>query len=1030
MSEYVQDFTSGSRPTQTSYLSPFTDSSAKKFVSPDAVENNSPTDSVDNSEHLVNLASGMRSLSLGAAALAALARDQIAGAMSGVFNVDGVLDPTTRKPTVQFNEEDVNTVQSRMIDVAGQTYSTVGDPTIRAQIARQIGNHVFNARHAVVPTRAEDMTVKTTNLMVPQIESAEVDLSKDKGATDNFFVGLTFNITAPDSSSLKLIRIFRAEVEDPIFTKPLALVSSNGMQRIQSFRGGKSQDQAAITAIRMNEMGVPNAASTLNYVNPFTGKRVSAVGDSRLLIPPPLSNQKSNPNLNVDHLPDALSHLDASVARNINVIYNLQNNPILGISSSFHTSSLTVGSGRVSGSWNPLIVDRSNKLLFREIAHFTPGGLTSRRVGAATEYYFEDTTVSYGGGYKYFIVTVDDKAVQSARSTVVDAVVEGLRVPPSPASVVSLIGTRSITLHASVADQLIEKFEIYRRDNDPNAATRALAQTISDQQGYSVNAALRTVSDNNFLLIGECFNSMKSGGTFIDGSAVPGRPYTYRVYAVDVFGNKSESPFQIDAYIPDLTQQYVALKTPSLLAEVDATTHKMKLTFSCDDRLVERLHLERRDLTIGENAFSVPQARSRIIMGFGRSPIKNRASMSGERLFNESAVDVWTGVFDNSGSQTFVDKTVQYDHIYQYRIFGDDRYGNRTSYSVSPPLMIVRHPFVNAPAQLSASVAIDANGFLQGTRIDWKSGTLDTSAGDQLGSQNNLADTAVRTLYQVQRRHGNEDRWLSFPLTSGTFFIDPIDAGSPAPPFRPPFVQQNQTYQYRVQAIQTGSFISNFTDPVSVFVGYDIAVPANFVLRTPATSVRPFYVMLNWDTQNNSGVVDRWEIERSGLSNIAAMQFNTQNPDAFATLSYEKFRTVYRESSRFSGQSTDNLTGSVNGLILVGTHYYMDTAVDFGNTYFYRIRAISPEGRVSDWSYRGIKITSAVFEQKYTPLISAQEKQDLVASQQPLTLQQMEKVGASSYSLTPVFARPDSVRISKKRYPRIYSRLNASEDDT
>ena len=1026
MSIYVRKFTTGSRPTQQWRQSPHTDSYAKKFVTNDSVENNAVTDSTNNAEHINQLASGMKVLSLGASTLAQQARAEIAAQMSGVFNVDGVQDPLTRKPTVQFNEEDVNSVQAKMINAAGAYYSNVSDPTIRDQILRQIGNHVYNSRHAFIPIRMEDMTVNTTNLVIPQIESAEVDIAKNKGATDNFYIGLMFNVPVSSSDTIRLIRIFRAEVNDPIYTRQLPVISSNGMQRLQSFRGSKSQDQAAVTALRMNEMGVPNAVSLLNYVNPFTGQRVSAVGTGELLIPPKLPNQKSNPNLDIDHLPDALSHLDASVAGNINVIYNLQNNPILGINLSVQTGSMVVGAGRAAGTFSPIIIDRGNKLEFKEVGQFTPGGLSPRRVGNLTEYYFEDSTVSYGGGYKYFVVTVNDKATQSARSAVVDAVVEGLRVPPRPLNVVTLIDDRSITLTMTSTDQLVEKFEIYRRDENPNAAQRAIAQTISDQEGYTVSAALRDIGSNRFLLIGECFNSMRSGGSFMDGSTIPGRPYTYRVYAVDIFGNKSESPFEIDAYIPDFNQQYIALKSPSLLAEVDANTHKMKLTFACVDPLVERLTLERRDVSTGEETFSVPQAPSRIIFGYGRSPIKNRASMSGERLFNQSQVDIWTGVFVNQGQQIFVDKTVQYDHIYQYRVYGEDRYGNKTSYVVTSPLMIVRHPFVNAPVSLETQVAVDGNGFLQGVQVSWKAGTLDVSAGDQLGSQVSLADTAVRTLYQVQRRHEGEDRWLDFSLTSGSMFIDPLNQGAPAPNFRPPYVEMNQAYHYRVQAIQTGSFISNFTQPSTVFVGYDVAAPDNFVLRNPAATTRPFYVMLNWDTRQNSGVVDRWQIERCAINNIAAAQLNTKNPAAFAALQYNTFRTVYRESSRFSGKSTDQLPGLINNVILVGSNYYMDTAVDFGNTYIYRIRAISPEGRISPWSYRGIKVTSATFEQKYQPLISEIDKTNLVASQQALTMFQSEKIGASSYSMLPGYARPSSMSVHT---PRWFARHNTVGDD-
>ena len=1012
MSEYIPKFTSGTRAAQEERVSSFTDSYAKKFITPDAVQNNSTTDSTDNAEHLVNLASGMRTLALGASALAQQAQIQIAAAISGVFQVDGEIDPQPQ-PAVEYTEDDVNSVQARLIDLAAQAYVNIEDPTTRDQVIRQIGQHVYNARHAFVPIREEDMTVRTTNNVVPVVESAEVDIDKNKGATDNFYVGLTFNLPASASDNISLIRIFRADIADPIYTRPLPTISSNGIQRLHSFRGVKN-DSVTAGVVQLDQNGVPNAVSLLNYVNPFTGQRVSAQGDQSLVVPNPLPNQKSSPNLDVSALPDALSHLDRSVASNINVLFNLQNNPVLGLTGSARQEALQVGRSRVSGSWYPLLIDASNKLEFREIGHFTPGGSNTRHIGGLLEYYYEDSTVTYGGGYKYFIVTVNDKAVQSARSSIIDVTVEGLRIPPKPTTVVPYTGDKFVTLMINATDQLIEKFEIYRMDPSPNAATQALAQTISDQQGFSIGSTMSNVNDNGFLHIGECFNSVKSGGTFMDSSATPGKVYTYRVYSVDVFGNKSEVPYEVEAFIPDLTQQYVALQKPALLAEVDSATHKMKLTFSCNDTLVERLNLERMDLTSGETTFSVPQARSRIIFGYGRSPIKNRPSMSGEMIFNPSAADVWSGVFDNSGPQSFIDLTVQYDHVYQYRIYGEDRYGNKTDYVISSPLMIVRHPFINEPTQLSASVSLDNTGFLQGVNVHWMPGTQDVSAGDLLGNQNALTSSLVRTLYQLQRRHTNEDTWQSFPLTAETSILDQMDEGLEAPKFRPPFLTINQSYQYRVTAIQTGSFISNYTDPVQVFVGYNVATPTNFTLRMPAATARPFYIMLNWDTPDNSGVVDYWEIQRCPINNIAAAQLNTQNPDSFAKLTYNPYRLVYSESSRFSSKATDSLqmTGSVNSLVLVGMHYFMDTAVDFGNTYFYRIRAVSPEGQQSAWVYRGAKVTSAAFEQKYMALISDDEKQELASSQLPLVPQQIQKLGVSSYSMVPPHAQPLSIKSS------------------
>jgi hypothetical protein len=393
--------------------------------------------------------------------------------------------------------------------------------------------------------------------------------------------------------------------------------------------------------------------------------------------------------------------------------------------------------------------------------------------------------------------------------------------------------------------------------------------------------------------------------------------------------------------------------------------------------------------------------------------------MSGEMMFNNNLVDVWTGVFNNTGQQqVFIDKTVQYDHIYQYRVYGEDRYGNKTSYVISPPTMTVRRPLVNAPVSLAATAIQKEDGSIKGVQINWMPGTLDVSAGDQIGSQNDLSNTAVRTLYQVQRRQEGDDRWLSFPLMSGTVMIDSIAGASPAPNFRPPYVESNTMYHYRVQAMQTGAFVSNFTEPVSVFVGYNVAAPSNFIIRTPSAFIRPFYVMLNWDTPTQTGVVDHWEIERAMMSNVASAQLNMSNPEGFAQLEYKPFRIVYREASRFSGASTDVLPGMVNGAIIVGTHYYMDTQVDFGNSCFYRMRAVSPEGQTSKWVYRGVKITSVAFEQKYQPLISDEEKKELIATGNPLMMAQTEKIGTSSYSIQPNYSRPRSAVVDRKWYER------------
>jgi hypothetical protein len=439
------------------------------------------------------------------------------------------------------------------------------------------------------------------------------------------------------------------------------------------------------------------------------------------------------------------------------------------------------------------------------------------------------------------------------------------------------------------------------------------------------------------------------------------------------------------------------------------------VTFGCNDGNVSAMKLERRDLTIGHAYFGTPDAPARLILGMQHSLRRN--SMVGERVFNQEAGTVWSGVYtnDNPNSQTvFIDYSTVYDHTYQYRIVGLDRYGNQTSYEVSKPVMVVRRPFINAPLNLSSSLEATADGEVGAVTISWTESNLDKAAEDLIGDQVALSSTQIRTLYQIERKKSGEEIWQRFPLISSTFFVDPSTAasGNIAPNYRPPYLDPNTNYLYRVQAVQTGAFISNFTQPLDVFVGFPVAAPSNFVLRTPAVYVRPFYAMLNWDTPARTGVVDRWEIQKAEVNNYAAARLNLKNVSDFANLQFLAFRTVYYEASRFYAAAYNTtFRGQVNKSILVGNHYYMDTAIDFGNTYVYRIRAISPQGQMSPWVYRGIKVTSNVYESKWVPTFTTVERQLMTQTFTPVVIGRATTFATrNTYSMQPSYSLPRSLK--------------------
>lgn len=992
----------------------------RKPVSIDPVSNNSSTESSKNSSVVANLGKSLTGMSVVAKAVAEVVRDQMREPEAAP--VPAVSPP--RGPLPFASERDV---MIRQKDLAEKVASVIEKAEVRLPsevISKTAIALVQSSRDVAAPAR-EKRDPPPLNRAVPEIEEVRVELGKGRGAVDNFYVTLLFNL--PDSmvNSVRSFRLFRAIVESPKFTRPLTTLSPAGISRLSSFRGRKNGD-ASQPQVEMELNGVPNSVSKLNYFDPLTRLRVSADDVGELQVPPPMRGQKISPDAQYSDLPPALAHLDKSVARDLNVIANVQKNPVYGFSVGTGDEGIRAGSSLnigtrlgekhhvdVASSTRSAEVVDDSALSFSEVGHASLMSLAPRRVGDTWEFELIDGAVSYGRAYSYFIVSVDKDALQSARSQIVTATVEGVRVPERPASVVAQIDQERVTLSITTEDQLVEKFEVHRLEDSVDRATSAVSLTIADSDGFVVSKKSRDMSQNKFLLIGECLNGVKVGAQLTDKTTLPGRHYTYRVYSVDVFGNKSESPFELEAYVPDLEQRFVDLHAPSILAEVDERSQKMRVTFRCDDENVQIIKIERRDLTIGQDIFSVPSSPARVVLGPGRIA-KGRLALSGERIYDTEREIAWNGVFgpEHGKDQTFVDPTSMIDHIYQYRVWGEDRYGNRSSFSLTRPTMLVRKPVVNSPVGLRAAFdPVNA-----GVAVSWSAGNIDKQADELIGNQTDLSESFVRTLYQLQRLKVGEEGWQNFPLMTGSSFFDPLvnkELGA-RPGFRPPYLDESQEYLYRVQAIQTGSFVSNFSSPVRVYTGVDVATPTNLSLKTPDFRQRPFYVAINWDTHEGSGVVDSWEIERAEVNNLAASKLNASDPSTFSDVKFEKFRTVYRESSRFSSKVADERDSSGSST-LTGEHYYVDQQVDFGNSYFYRVRAVSRDGSTSAWAYKGVRLTSDIFERKWISTLSDNERRELTSEMRPLVMGKgSRKQPKSSVSLQPEYSKPSSSRTSPR----------------
>ncbi len=621
---------------------------------------------------------------------------------------------------------------------------------------------------------------------------------------------------------------------------------------------------------------------------------------------------------------------------------------------------------------------------FRQIASFTPDSVRARRVGPWIELSYVDLGVSYGHSYSYFVSTVDRLMRESVRSQIVR--VEVVDVLP-PAGLIATITQpswheASLSFVPTSGSEFVEKVEVFRREAGAAPPDELETDVIAGPDGLSYSLATRTALPSDFVQVAEarCFPGL--GGHLVDPTVIPGRTYEYRLYAVDCFGNKQQVPTELslstrDPRLPD------APPAPSVEAAVDQASGFISVRIGVDDARATSVFLSRRDRTTRQVRFTDPGTPSHSV--FGQRSGRPVASLNAPSVGQSN--ELWNGFLRLEGtgsfrSATFVDKLSRRGRVYQYAAHCVDNRGCRSSEARSRTVEVTVEPRVDAPVGLRGTVAVSGS-HATGVALSWSEANVQQSGFDLLGSQDALADTSVRTVYQVQRR-SVDGRWEDFPLSSGTDFFDPLSS-DPPPAFRPAYPVLGRSYQYRVASLQTGSAYSSFCEPVDVTVEPPAPAPAAVDVTTNGLRVRPLLSVLSWDDPEPGTLVDGWEVERAAVNFLFYRGLRVDLDQS--ALSFERLGFVTLESSRASSRSAD---GTFSGARLLGRRFLLQ-AVSPGNVYVYRVRLVTRAGKRSEWSYATLSAVDDTVETRIRAALTSRQLEQLAAQQVALDASEVER---------------------------------------
>ncbi len=982
----------------------------RKFIAPQAGDVAREPSARSNADFQVITAAQMRGTASTAEAAAKIAREQLK-ALRDVERAATAEGRSTSGESVRASdliERDADAFRQAFLEhlLRVQDISYAGGSKSTERFLHAVADGIVVK--AAPPVVAE-AAATPTNAARPEIDYVKVLRSK-RGSTDQFVAEVKFTVRTKDLAreDVKAFRVFREtkpESSGGSNNNRLSLIGVHDIMATPLRTSARSALPFEVLQRNLEAAGVPNFLTDILPTDAFTGLRVpQATSNTSGSFAASGNTRNRTANVTADELVRSVlgivgsAGIDLSVARDMLSLRNvqLQNPSTIPITSLLETlggrAEFVDAMGKmglqhvrdaraVPTTENAL---QSFKNEFKEIAFVPVSRLRSRRVGSFTEFTYFDETVQYGRAYSYYVTSIDRETAESVRSRIVPASVEWL-IPPKKPRVDMAVDRHVVSFSIfSDPDDHVEKYEIYRRgvitsgeDERRNKGKSILA--VGGERGFVIEESNRAVVSNGFVQVGETLAARGRGGIFRD-VGVPGKTYSYRVYAVDVYGNKSQDPTEIEVFLDERGTRVRDSRAPTVTTDVDLRTNFVEITISHKDPLIVGFFLSRRDLTLCEVGFHTPGMPSHQRLG---NYIVGNYRTSEDNVMRSG--DVWNGYVQNDGSVSkFLDTTARLDHLYQYQVVGVDRRGHRTPSGITSPIFVSRRARIERPVNFAAkSVASGSSVTIQ---LSWDDGNVEVTPRERLASRDALDDSSVRTLYQVERLRVGREKWEQFPLSEGRTFDD--RTGNDVPPaFRPEFLVVDQTYQYRVAAVQSGGFYSAFTDPLAVIASAPVLPPSQFKLTTPDPKTEPFYVVVNWDILDGSGTVDKWIVERAAVNNFAASSVS----DA-TTLAFEAVATVTREASRSTARALDDLgitkkRNRAARTLFTADRHFIDRDVRFGNTYFYRVTAVGMvDVNRASTSVRGLKIADGIFDLKLGEVTSQEEKNRAGKNNKALTV--------------------------------------------
>lgn len=821
-------------------------------------------------------------------------------------------------------------------------------------------------RGIVVSTSQLGLATSTAGSSVPpvrpELDSAEV-VEDRGGVLDQFSVELTVSIPADQLSKVKYVKIMRAKGGPVKAVRPMlaALIDAPALPS-----SGKGFDPITMAAFRAADNGVGNQLTTFVMDDPNDLQR-SAASPQELDLRPPVPPQNTNRNTTSSGLV-ALDGAHPSVLENLNFYLNRR---AIGDVPEFQAETVSVGDkvgihvlkGDSVAASSPGIVQEGNSMRFSEVGRVDMAASGAKSVGGFIVNYFVDKAVVYGAGFVYYAVCVAPDGSESVRSRLVKVPVVKQVPPLAPTVSYSIVGG-------------LPRFVI----RCPNGTNHVEVF----RSGRSVPESIRLGTDESIIIkgpaakIGQFWHLMDLGlgadrsTSFVDTKAVSGDKLTYRFYTVDAYGMKCQTPFSCSIRMPE--HGPIPLPVPSVTAEQDVGQQRISLKMAVDDPRISGFVIQRSDVTIAENSFHQANQPEWVDIGVARDG-KRAGSRRGPALLDREW-PLFVRAF--AGSASFVDTTVKTDRIYQYAVNAIDLRGNRTPSVGSEKVGVYARQIVDPPTAFSAEVTV-AQGNPDGVLLTWTGGTHDFSPNTLVGDQDVLAATAIRTVYQVERRSVGAPFWDAMPATSESWFFDKAST-DPAPAFRPAYVIPGMSYEYRVKAMQSGGFLSPRSDVVNVAVIPPPQAPSTLWVRSTPLNINPVSVVVSWDMPGQ--FIERWEVERAVTNKIYGAQIQSMASKLARSLEYRRVADMTPESSRARAMSTD--TKDLDRNIYVGNRFFVDHDISPANTYFYRVRTVSAKGTHSEWSYGGVVLNDFAFDRKFYGVLDDDVKVALAKDYRPI----------------------------------------------